>query len=600
MSVRTRWAAISGLLAATVLTVLGQQASTASGLELIPSVLRGLSLATDLGPKAPTQPIQLVIALNRPNPAGELEFINAVHNPANPSYRKFLTPSQFAARFGVPATRRAATRSWITVNGMSIVSMSTTGDLITVKGTIAQVSRAFHTQIDNFAYKGVRFYANKTAISVPRTLSIRSVLGLSSLVRTFLPQRPTPIQPQCIAASICIGLQTSPQDLRSIYNTGNLRGVGQKIGIIGAGATDGVINDLRIFEKEYGLPVMPVVVKHPAGQVASTDTSNANEWDLDTQAASSMAPAAQSLTMYMGTSLNDVEVPKLFSRYVNDPAGPQQVSASFGACEGLPTPLPQLSSIGNLPFGLEGTSSYDAVLTAIEQQGVAEGRSIFVSSGDTGSSCPLVVAPILGAGNGLLNQAFPATYSPAALPWSVAVGGTALITDTKGHRRKEWGWAYSGGGSDLWVDAPSYQHGTPGLTLNCITDGKLCRGVPDISAQSGNTLFNTFGIVVSGKDSYGVGTSLSAPLAQGLWADIQSVSKDPRGFGFANFTYYRAGKSASYGSTFFDVGGSSSQTLPSVNGLYATGKGWDYVTGWGTQDVRGLACFVMRSSCGHA
>lgn len=40
------------------------------------------------------------------------------------------------------------------------------------------------------------------------------------------------------------------------------------------------------------------------------------------------------------------------------------------------------------------------------EQGVLEGRTLFAATGDTGSSCPvLVLGPDAGAGNGVANQA---------------------------------------------------------------------------------------------------------------------------------------------------------------------------------------------------
>ena len=39
---------------------------------------------------------------------------------------------------------------------------------------------------------------------------------------------------------------------------------------------------------------------------------------------------------------------------------------------------------------------------------------------------------------------------------------------------------------------------------------------------------------------------------------------------------------------FFDVGGTSGDTAPTCNGEYCSTPGWDYVTGWGTPDVKNL------------
>jgi pseudomonalisin len=184
--------------------------------------------------------------------------------------------------------------------------------------------------------------------------------------------------------------------------------------------------------------------------------------------------------------------------------------------------MPVISPIARLPLLDLGPSfpvqqglgnNLDLTLTAITRQAVLEGKTVFASSGDTGSSCPVVSLPVVGPGNGVLNQVLALTNSPASLPYVVGVGGTVLYTDGHGHRAREYGWPYGGGGSTQFIPAPSYQRGTPGLTLHCLTDpAQLCRGVPDVSAQSGDIVGNGYDIVTRGRFADGGGTSLSSPI----------------------------------------------------------------------------------------
>ncbi|MDT7646049.1 MAG: pseudomonalisin, partial [Pseudonocardiales bacterium] len=288
----------------------------------------------------------------------------------------------------------------------------------------------------------------------------------------------------------------------------------------------------------------------------------------------------------------------VFSLFTDDENGPRQASASFGECEAMPV----ISPIARLPLLDLGPSfpvqqglgnNLDLTLTAITRQAVLEGKTVFASSGDTGSSCPVVSLPVVGPGNGVLNQVLALTNSPASLPYVVGVGGTVLYTDGHGHRAREYGWPYGGGGSTQFIPAPSYQRGTPGLTLHCLTDpAQLCRGVPDVSAQSGDIVGNGYDIVTRGRFADGGGTSLSSPLWAGMWARIQSASDNDGGLGFANYAIYRIGTyPATYHRDFFDVTSTDLRTgLPSTNGLYPTLPGWDYVTGFGTPRVAGLIC----------
>ena len=104
---------------------------------------------------------------------------------------------------------------------------------------------------------------------------------------------------------------------------------------------------------------------------------------------------------------------------------------------------------------------------------------------------------------------------------------------------------------------------------------------------------NGYSITAGGvNDSSGGGTSLSSPLWLGMWARIQAASTKKGGLGFANPAIYGVANDATkYAKDFFDVGGPSTDTVPSCNGvtpLNCSHIGWDYLTGWGTPNVTDL------------
>jgi pseudomonalisin len=598
-----RWAVVPVAAAASLLLGAGTPALAATG-GLLPdtvhddhthNVLPGLARARDLGPADPRTPMRLVVTLDRPDPAGERTLLAQLHAPGHRG--GFLTPQQFADRFGVPAARRDAATGWLRRDGLTVVSVSRAGDQITATGPADSVARAFGTPIHAFDSAQGRFLADTSDPRVPAGLGVRNIVGLNTAQRMRPLPRPKPATHQTgCTGGICTG-GTTPADLWSVYQQpSSVTGKGQRVAIFGAGATDGVIKDLRGFEDRFRLPHTDVRVHHPRGGGRYTDDSGHEEWNIDTQAANGMAPDLSGLDLYFGDSLADAEVNRLFSDYADDPDAPRQATASFGECEAAPVvsrvarlpllnvPLPVDQGLGN---------DLDASLTPITRQAALEGRTIFASSGDTGSSCPVVALPVIGAGNGVLNQAVPLTDSPATLPDVVAVGGTVLYTDGHGHRAREYAWPFSGGGSAQFIPAPDYQRGTPGLTLPCVVPaGVPCRGVPDVAAQSGDVAGNGYDIVSHGRYLAGGagGTSLSSPLWAGMWARIQSASSAPGGLGFAGYPLYRLGKDpAGYHRDFDDV--SSTDTAhgaPSANGLYPSTPGWDYVTGFGTPRVAGL------------
>jgi pseudomonalisin len=595
------------LVSAALLAVpLGGVAMHAANISLGPvtvtqNLLPGLAAATDLGAADPATSMRLVLSVGRPQPAGEQALLDAEHDPSSASYGHYLSPAEFASRFGVARSQLDAVTSWLSGGGLSVDSASAARDIIAVRGTVAQVSARFSTPIHRFSYAGVTFVANTAAPVVPLSLGIANVIGLNTLQRYSTPAGEQ--QDTCLTDATCVGL-TTPTDLWGVYQQpAAYQGQGQSIAIFGEGQSDGVVSDLRAYEAQNGLPQIPVTVRHPAGDTDFSDDAGHIEWNIDTQASTGMAPEAVNLTLYFGQDLSDADVTKVMSQWTDDQQGPMQASASYGECETIPvvSPIagqPLLNPV--LPVGQGLGNNVDATETQIMRQAAIEGKTLFASTGDTGSSCPVAYAAVIGAGNGVLNQGAPITNSPASLPYVVGVGGTVLYTDGQGHRNREYGWNYSGGGSTLFTPAPSYQQETPGLSYPCVTDpGSICRGIADVSAQSGDVLTNGYAIISSGQPSVGGGTSLSSPLWEGMWVRVQSGSPLAEGNGFANYALYRVGQhTGSYTRDFFDITSTDPATgLPSTNGAYPTLPGWDYVTGFGAPKVDGLICDIDGKNC---
>lgn len=611
VSVTTRLLPVAAAAALAVASLLVPAAASADplpapGLVSMPNVLPGLAKAADQGPAPAAAPMRVVVTLQRPDVADEEALLAAQRDRrAAP-----MSVGAFVDRFGVPAGAADAAKAWLSSTGMHVVSVSAARDQIAADGAASAVSQLFATPIDVFSGQDGRFLANTAAPRLPGNLGITNVVGLNTVqqMHTPHPLPRGPLQSACGTGG-CTG-GTTPADLWSVYEQPAAHtGAGQRVAIFGNGTTDGVVEDLRVFEKHFGLPNAPVTVTHPAGDTDFSDDSGHVEWNIDTQAAHGMAPALGGLDLYFGTDLSDADVAKVFSRFTDDQDSPRQASASYGECESVPVvsglldnpltnpqpPPPVAQGLGN---------NLDRTLTAITRQAALEGKTIFSSTGDTGSSCPVVSLPVVGAGNGVLNQGVPITNSPASLPYVVGVGGTVLYTDGHGGRAREYGWTFGGGGSSLFTPAPAYQQDTPGLTIPCVTaPTTVCRGVPDVSAQSGDVIGNGYDIVTNGEftDGGGAGTSLSSPLWAGMWARIQSASPaaGSGGLGFADFGFYRVGKDpTAYGRDFHDITPTDlASGLPSTNGVYPALPGWDYQTGWGVPRVGGLMC-DLAGACG--
>jgi subtilase family serine protease len=545
-------------------------------------VVHNLALATNLGPVAPSQPITVGVFLTSPNQAAEDAYVAQLYDPSSPNYGNFLDPDSFNSQFGVPAATLQAAQAWLQGAGLTVTTVETATNYVLATGTASQVAAAFHTTLDTYSANGRTFYANAVAPTVPAGLGVGDVVGLNDVNHPQTPRVASAGTAKTTTASVPTSGNVpktgllSPQDLWSIYDLPSTNiGNGQSIAIFGWGVTDGVISDLRSFETEWGLPQVPVTVKS-YGDRSTPDTSGdgaTGEWELDTQASTGMAPGVTSETLYFGHHNTDADLLAALTAWVNDKKGPLQGSASFGECE----------NVGNagavLSDGME--TAGDTVL----EQAAAEGRTLFASTGDTGSSCP--IAPV--STNGVATQVYPGLEWPSVSPWAVAVGGTDLNGDgsTPEHRLAETAWEFTGGGNSTSEPAGSYQQDV--APTRCAFDaagnptatGLVCRSTPDVAAISGDVATGN-GLMItndSGSDQQGAGTSLSSPLWVGFWARIQAA-KGGKGLGFANYALYRVAK-ASPGRDFYDITVGDNQPYPAT-------PGYDNASGWGTPEVTQL------------
>ena len=300
--------------------------------------------------------------------------------------------------------------------------------------------------------------------------------------------------------------------------------------------------------------------------------------ELDTQASTGMAPDVTGETLYFGHHNTNADILAAMTAWVNDKKGPMQASASFGECENIPAAEPAIGV-----DGLEGPG--DAILEAGRDRGT-DALLVHPRHG-------VVVPDRLGdEHNGVATQVYPALNYPSASPYAVAVGGTVLNSDGANppQRFSETAWEYGGGGNSTNEPAGSYQQGV--APVQCVTDqsgnpyvpgtGPLCRATPDVASISGDVATGNGMLITddNGSDQQGAGTSLSSPLWLGMWTRIQAAAAK-KGLGFANYSLYKIGKSASYANDFYDVTVGDNQPYPAT-------PGWDNATGWGSPDVAHL------------
>ena len=545
------------------------------------AVVHNLSLATLTGSVPASQTVTVGVFLSNPNQAAEDAYVKQLYDPSSPNYGNYLDPDTFNTQFGVPAANLQATESWLQGAGLTVTPIDGATDYVLASGSAAQVEAAFGTPLNTYTAAGRSFYANTAAPKVPASLGISNVFGLNNFNRLHTPRV------QASGATTTSAVPTSGsvpktgllsiKDLWSIYDAPSTNlGNGQSMAIFGWGVTDPVIPDLRSFEAEWGLPGVPVTVKK-YGDTSTPDTSGdgaTGEWELDTQSSTGMAPNVTSETLYFAHHNSDTDALAAFTGWVDDKKGPLQGSASFGECE----------NVGNANAIL--TDGMEVPGDKILEQAVVEGRTLFSSTGDTGSSCSIIGVPVLGSTNGVATQLYPGLEWPSVSPWAVAVGGTDLTGDgnTPEHRLAETAWEFTGGGNSTSEPAGSYQAGV--ASTNCVFDasgnptvaGPPCRSTPDVAAISGDVVTGN-GLLINGDngpDSQGAGTSLSSPLWLGVWTRIQAAASG-KGLGFANYRIYKLAQSSG-GRDFYDVTVGDNQPYPAK-------PGYDNTTGWGTPEI---------------
>jgi subtilase family serine protease len=162
---------------------------------------------------------------------------------------------------------------------------------------------------------------------------------------------------------------------------------------------------------------------------------------------------------------------------------------------------------------------------------------------------------------------------PAASPFVVAVGGTTLPLDRKGHRiGPETGWSASGGGPSNFEPEPKYQ------TEFTIKSGGR-RAIPDVSfiadPNTGVSVFTstptsngTTGWIIVG------GTSLSSPCWAAIIALADKIRKKP--LEYAHHAIYNLATGAKrYSQNYRDI------RIGCADGFCCT-PGYDFVTGLGS------------------
>jgi len=489
-------------------------------------------------------------------------FLRGLTTASSPDYRHFVTPAQFASRFGASAAVVATVRSYLESYGLHVRRLDAGRTLLEMTGRSADIARAFATPVETVRLADGTLRAQfARAATLPAAIAhdVSAVAGLSSVVtphsQLATPQLASRASSHTVAlAGTCAAAQPSATNSPNsaggysvaqqaqLYGLSNAwaaghTGQGQTIALYELGQYDP--SNTATFFKCYGLSPTISTINVDGGSPGGFN----NEATMDVEEAAALAPGA-ALEIYQAPNTPTGNL-DLYARIASDNTA-SIVSTSWGDCEIDPT----------------GTVTAEQV---IFEQMAAQGQTVIAASGDNGSSdC-----------NGVVSNA-PAVDDPASQPYVTGVGGLT-VSATNPLTQTVWnsnGGAGGGGSSQIW-SRPAWQQGS-GIAASATK-----RMVPDLSVMAdpatGFMNYNTHNTSghCQGWCPIG-GTSIGAPLVSALVATGAQVCGTSR-LGFLNPTLYNIARTAG---PFIDVTTGNNDLFGT--GVYTAGVGYDMASGLGS------------------
>lgn len=529
-------ALVAGAIAIPVMVAASLQPAAAANLPGRAHLLDApawTATTTALGPAPAASKVNFSVAIAPRDAAGAQAFADAVSDPRSASYRQYLTPQQYTARFGATTSDVAAVLSWLHGAGLQTGTVPISNSYVPVTGSIAAVNKAFGTTIKSYHRDNRQVIAPASALTVPAALAgrVSDVLGLdtSQIYRSGAKATPTGASAGNITCSTYWGentntsYATAPAPLsgnlpnRACYTPSRLnaaRGI-PATGKTGAGVTVGNVlwcdsptipSDINTWAAQVGAPALT------AGQYTSQDPATwdaycTNQANID----STMVETALDAEAIHGAAPD--------AKIIYAPAAGPYNSYLLTATQNLVN-ANQVQVITNSWGGGETSSAF---LHNVYVQAASQGISVMASSGDDGDNT---------YSNGSASKARPSADYPASDSQLTSIGGTSLgISSTNSpvfeqawydviSRRSGTTWTSdvfygaSGGGKSGFTSQPSYQSGIVPSTFS----GKPAkRAYPDIANIADSQTGYVVGVTQGGAYTTLTvgGTSLASPYTAG-------------------------------------------------------------------------------------
>jgi subtilase family serine protease len=498
------------------------------------------AVTSGLAPKVAYFPgtVRLSLALSLPlgNEDELNDLLQKLYDPESPEYHQYLTVEEFTERFGASEADYAAVIDFAQRNGLRVSDKAANRMVLDVEGPGENIEKAFHIRLGIYQHptENRTFYAPDREPTADLEVKLLHITGLDDFS--------LPVAKNTLVSNVASKQVTGSgpggsllgSDVRTAYyGSGPLNGAGRSLGLFEY--TGYEMSDIDNYFNNAGEPLrVPIenVLINGAGVHCPPPSCNDTEQALDIEQAISMAPGLSELIVYIGK--NNVSI---LNTMASDDAA-AQLSCSWGWAD--------------------NQSSVDPIFKEM----AAQGQTIFVATGDNGSSTPG-------------NITWPSDDANVT-----AVGGTVLTTNGPGGSwEAETGWSDSAGmPSKNGIPIPSYQQ-LAGVINSSNGGSNTLRNIPDVAAASVKLYVCANGTC----KTTGGGTSFAAPQWAGIVAMVnqQRVANGEGHIGFLNPTLYSIGTGSNFDTDFHDI-------VSGNNGAYSAVVGYDLVTGWGSPNAANL------------
>jgi subtilase family serine protease len=557
------------------MTCVPLSASAVDGKLIANSTPSYVATAKNLGAEDPAKVIEVSIWLQLHNRSEFDALTQSLYDRTSPNYHHWLKPNDIAARFAPTAQEAKTVQQFLAAHNLTVVKTGPNNFYVRARGTVGDVEKAFHVQLNNYQVgeKTIRANAGDPYVEGPAGSLVRAISGLDSaqFEHTLLTQptklrgskgaaaKPAAVSDADFYSSQCftgtetesfstngdgelpigtysgnkLNLQSqnspgcgyTPSEIQTAYNLTSLYnegydGTGQTIAIVDWCGSFSIQSDANKFSTKFGLPKLTssnfaITYTAPSECIAYDQV----EINLDVEWAHVVAP---------GASINLVVPPSASFQDVDD--------AEFDVA---------IYGLGNVLSGSYGSPEALTAETELDTEnliseiGAAAGISFNFATGDDGNYA-------------LVDDVFlPTVNAPADSPWSTGVGGVTLALNSDNSIAWQAGWGnnvnvVAAGGVVADPPVGEFFGGSGGGPSNCVTKHTefrrpICTGgfprpsyqkgfvpgkyrqLPDVSWLADPFTGAVILISIPGQvpeQVYQVvgGTSLATPMFSALWA----------------------------------------------------------------------------------